>query len=107
MRREGFLTNRDSLSPHSCHSCGKPIYRGLYCQSCINAFAKKRSELAHNHLADNLRTKGQGWRREADTSFLDKTYSKYESVDQPLLRSNRAKVKKKERKGAYFTISGE
>lgn len=109
MKRDGFLADRRSMVPHPCHSCGKPTYDGMFCNACVAAFAKRRSEIAHHHLAENLK----GVRvplRKPELGFFSRTYKKYSREEAlPLLKSDRLKLKKqreKERRGAFFTNFG-
>ena len=96
MSREGFLAARRVAYAHPCKGCGTIIDEGLYCKACIASFAKKRADIAARRLIGNL--------READGKFLTKTYSKYmDSSGVPLLKSDRAKLKRKQSgKGGFY-----
>ena len=85
MSREGFLAARRVAYAHPCKGCGTIIDEGLYCKA-------------------NLRSGAKAERREADGKFLTKTYSKYmDSSGVPLLKSDRAKLKRKQSgKGGFY-----
>ncbi len=104
MSREGFLAARRVAYAHPCKGCGTIIDEGLYCKACIASFAKKRADIAARRLIGNLRSGAKAERREADGKFLTKTYSKYmDSSGVPLLKSDRAKLKRKQSgKGGFY-----
>lgn len=105
MSREGFLATRRVAYAHPCKGCGVIIDEGLYCKACIARFAKKRADLAARRLLGNLRSDSKSERREADGRFLTKTYNKYmDKSGEPLLKSDRAKLRRKESgKGGFHT----
>ena len=108
MRRDGFLADRHSAVPHPCHSCGKPTYGGMFCNACITSFAKERREIANQNLVENLKGGTGAGQCRTGADFFSKTYQKYSAeAALPLLKSDRAKLKKqRQRHGAFFTNLG-
>lgn len=105
MTREGFLGARRAAYAHPCKGCGTIIDEGLYCKACVASFAKKRADLAARRLLGNLRSDSKSERREADSKYLSDTYSKYMTKKgEPLLKSDRAKLKRKQSgQGGFHT----
>ncbi|WP_029541152.1 hypothetical protein [Selenomonas sp. AB3002] len=95
MKREGFLTPQRLQEPHRCKTCGAIIDEGLYCMNCVAAFSQKRADLASRRMRDNMYSGRWGERRMADSKFLVDTFAKYGGIGRPLLKSERARQRRR------------